>query len=255
MENILIKQCLACNRDFEVHYYRRNSIVTCSKYCSNRLITLRKLRGIYLQCNMCNGLVYKEKSKVKRKNFCSLKCDHLYRKTVHSLNPPAKFLETRKKYYGENWRLITRKIRLDQNYKCMDCDISEMDYGQALSVHHILPFITFDTIEEANKRSNLVGVCEPCHRKRHSGEGHIKHLEKHELGANAYSNYGNTTSKHKIEAMTIVKMLKGTNLTLAEISRRVGVNYATVRRIYKGERWSEFYDLPPCVTNPRAKAK
>ncbi len=253
MKNILIKQCLSCNEDFEVLYYLRNSVVACSKYCSNRLITLRKLRGIYLQCNMCDRLVYKERTKVRKKNFCSRKCDHLYRKTVHSLNPPANILENRKKYYGENWRFITRKVRSEQNYNCMDCGINEVDYGQALSVHHIVPFTTFNTIEEANKRTNLVGVCERCHRKRHSGEGHIKRLNKSDLGANAYSDYGKTTSKHRTEAKAVVKLLKQTNLTLAEISRQIGVSYATVRRIYKGERWTEYYDSPPYITNPRAK--
>lgn len=255
MGNILIKQCLSCNKDFEVPYYHRNSIVSCSKYCSNRLITLRKLKGIYLLCNMCDRLVYKERTKVKRKNFCSRECDNLYRKTVSSLNSPSKLLKDRKKYYGENWGVITRKVRLEQNYTCADCGISELEYGKALSVHHIIPFITFDTIEQANKRSNLVGVCEPCHRQRHSGEGHIRHLEKSKLGANAYSNFGGATSKQKKEAESIVKLLTETDLTLVEISKQIGVCYTTVRRIYKGQRWTEYYDLPPYITNPRAKSK
>lgn len=41
-----------------------------------------------------------------------------------------------------------------------------------LSVHHIVPFISFDDYLEANKLDNLVSVCEPCHRKIHSGDNH-----------------------------------------------------------------------------------
>jgi predicted HNH restriction endonuclease len=87
-----------------------------------------------------------------------------------------------KKYYGENWRKQRREARKRDNYKCVMCGITEEEYGMELSVHHIIPFVAFDDYREANKLSNLISVCESCHRKIHSGENHpSKFKEKYNL--------------------------------------------------------------------------
>lgn len=44
-------------------------------------------------------------------------------------------------------------------------------------------------------------------------------------------------------------------MTLKEISKIVGCSYTKVNRIYHGERWTELYDVPPYIANPRKKAK
>lgn len=35
---------------------------------------------------------------------------------------------------------------------------------------NIIPFIAFESFEEANKLDNLTCLCEPCHREAHRGE-------------------------------------------------------------------------------------
>jgi len=75
-------------------------------------------------------------------------------------------------YYGANWYEQRRKAREREGYCCKDCGITEEELGKELSVHHIIPFRMFDDYRKANELDNLVAICEPCHRKRHSGEGH-----------------------------------------------------------------------------------
>lgn len=248
-------QCVICNKDMVIPYYQRKAKKTCSKECSNMKIRLQKLKGTYLQCDMCDKLIYKMPTQLKRNNFCSYDCDRLYRSSVKSLGSHEKLLKERKKYYGENWRQITRKVRLEQDHKCSDCNISEEEYGQKLSVHHIKPFITFNSAEEANIRDNLVGVCEPCHRKRHSGKDHIMKLNHSQLGENAHSKYGAKNKRDMSKAKEVFDMLVNTDLTIEDISKSTGVHRITVTRIYKGQRWRDLYEgEPPIVTNPRRKA-
>lgn len=73
-------------------------------------------------------------------------------------------------YYGPNWYHQRRKVRKRDNYTCQDCGITEKEYGNQLSVHHIGPFRNFHgDWRKANELSNLISLCEyPCHRKRHS---------------------------------------------------------------------------------------
>ena len=49
---------------------------------------------------------------------------------------------------------------------------NKLDLEFQKSVHHIKLFIFHNDYKEANQLSNLISVCEPCHRKIHSGELH-----------------------------------------------------------------------------------
>lgn len=73
-------------------------------------------------------------------------------------------------YYGPNWYSQRKKARKRDNYRCQDCGIKEVNYGQELSIHHIKSFKSFNgDWKSANQLTNLISLCEyPCHRKRHS---------------------------------------------------------------------------------------
>ena len=86
-------------------------------------------------------------------------------------------VDAHKKYYGPNWRAQRRKARKRDNYTCQVCGITEEEYGQELSVHHITPFVFFESYLEANRLENLLSVCEICHRKIHSGENHPRYYK------------------------------------------------------------------------------
>lgn len=75
-------------------------------------------------------------------------------------------------YYGQNWLLQRRAARKRDNFTCQKCGITELQYGQELSVHHIIPFVLCKSYLIANQLNNLLSVCEPCHRSIHSGDNH-----------------------------------------------------------------------------------
>lgn len=239
-----------CSKSFNVGYSQRNSYETCSIYCSSRRTVLLKNKGRYVQCAYCDKVLYT--TKTNGYIFCSRKCDIDYRKYVHNIGA-RKSKIGKKKYYGEHWNKIADEVRERDGYECYDCGISQEEYGKKLSVHHIVPFVYFDTYVEANKKINLVSLCEGCHRKRHSGVGHASKFDEDKLGSNYYSTYGEAKSKGKDNALKVVNLLTSTDKTLSEVAEIVGVSLTTVTRIYAGYRWKELYGEPIKNTHPRGK--
>lgn len=249
------KTCVICNIDYEVSYYQREKYVTCSSYCSSLRSILIKNNGIYIQCDYCSKALYVSKGSINKKkyHFCNSDCDRNYRKYVTNIGN-IKLRKTGKKYYGENWRKIAREVRHRDGNKCCDCGVDEFTYGKKMSVHHKIPFVYFDTYQSANKKDNLVSLCESCHRKRHSGKGHALKFDSSKFGKNYRSTYGQTKNKHLTDAKEIVFLLENTVKSLEEIARIVGVSTHTVRRIYNGDRWRDLYEKPIKYTKPRGKS-
>jgi len=71
----------------------------------------------------------------------------------------------RDRYYGPNWQEKRDAVRERDNYECQDCGVDESELDTELHVHHIQPKRKFDDIEQANRESNLVALCQPCHNK------------------------------------------------------------------------------------------
>lgn len=68
-------------------------------------------------------------------------------------------------YYGPNWQEKREEARSRDNYRCQDCGVHEDELDIPLHVHHINPLKNFDDVEEANKLTNLVSLCQPCHNR------------------------------------------------------------------------------------------
>lgn len=255
-KSFVSKECIMCGKPMKVPKYFETKITCCSRECSNRKISLSKMKGMYVLCDMCDKPKWiMPKEYKKAKHFCSRKCDHLYRQTIQQLGVKSKRISGEKKYYGENWhrqRNIARELR---NFTCEICHISEEKYEKQMSVHHIVPFSFFKDYLEANMLSNLLVVCEHCHRKIHSGENHPSKFNKDNIKNPANIKNGNVRMTQKDTAKEIVNLLKTTNLTISRIAERVGCSTTTVKRIYDGERWTELYDKPIYLTNPRAKSQ
>jgi uncharacterized protein YjcR len=70
-------------------------------------------------------------------------------------------------YYGPSWQSARRKVRERGEYTCQRCGMTDAEhtakYGQALHVHHIEPFRTFDDHSKANRLENLITLCRDCH--------------------------------------------------------------------------------------------
>lgn len=189
------KECIVCNKSLVDERNFSNSYLlnkaTCSEYCSSvkrRMIATQTSQ--YRTCSNCDKLIItKLKLSVKRKThlngrshiFCSHKCHSQFMSYDYSYHQRSKHRTP--KNYGSDWPHRRNECRQRENFKCADCGISESVYGKQLSVHHVKPFISFDSTYEANQLSNLVAICEPCHRIRHSGANHP--LSYTDFGKNA----------------------------------------------------------------------
>lgn len=77
-------------------------------------------------------------------------------------------------YYGPNWYEQRRRARKRDGYVCRKCGLSDEDhseeYGKSLHVHHITKFRKFEDYEEANRITNLLTLCRPCHVQVEHGD-------------------------------------------------------------------------------------
>lgn len=168
--------CQQCEKEFIVPKNRETTAKYCSKTCLGQAngdrgkVAYRK--RIKVNCSECGKKIDKKQSTLRTLNFCSELCMGRYY-SEHKLFSGEKsgtWAGGDIDYYGPNWRSQRREARKRDNYTCVDCGISESEYGSELSVHHIIPFRNFNgDWEKANQLSNLVSLCEyPCHRRRHS---------------------------------------------------------------------------------------
>ncbi|WP_051359360.1 HNH endonuclease [Paucisalibacillus globulus] len=168
--------CKTCSKEFIVPKNRQKTAKYCSKNClgkanGERAKVQYKMRTI-LYCTNCSKKFEKKPSAVRVLNFCSIECMGIYyteSKMFAGANSGT-WAGGDINYYGPNWLNQRRIVRKRDNYICQDCGVTEKEYGQELSVHHIIPFREFNgDWEKANQLSNLIALCEyPCHRKRHS---------------------------------------------------------------------------------------
>ena len=159
------KDCVICGHTMNLP--PSITIVTCCKYCQIVKLTLSKKKGRYTLCRVCDKPVWCQPG--KQHSFCSKDCADIGTSIfAHERNIKRGY----RKYYGPNWYSQRRVVRARDNYKCQKCGISEKEYNQELSVHHIKPFVLFESYLQANETSNLISLCEGCHRKEHSGDMH-----------------------------------------------------------------------------------
>jgi 5-methylcytosine-specific restriction endonuclease McrA len=167
--------CKWCGKQFIVPENRKATAKYCSKECLGRANGERGKRlykkRITISCEYCKKPFEKKPSELRKLNFCSFDCMGKYyaESKMFSGENNGAWNGGDISYYGPNWYSQRRKARKRDNYTCQDCGIIEQEYGRELSIHHIVPFRNFKgDWERANELSNLVSLCEPCHRKRHS---------------------------------------------------------------------------------------
>lgn len=64
----------------------------------------------------------------------------------------------RRESYPENWNEISAEVKKRDGNKCVCCPCTT-----GLEVHHIVALSRGGT----NKKTNLITLCEKCHKKRH----------------------------------------------------------------------------------------
>jgi 5-methylcytosine-specific restriction endonuclease McrA len=172
--------CLNCGVKVSVfpsRYYRGGQPRKfCTRECSYEY--QKKIfvsSAIEVSCDNCGEKILRTPAHIKQRNYCNYNCmaEHYSREQLFAGENSPTWGGGKKSYYGPNWHEQRRRCREREGYTCKDCGITEQEYGQELSVHHLIPFVMFDDdYESANELDNLVAICEPCHRIRHSGDNH-----------------------------------------------------------------------------------
>lgn len=126
-----------------------------------------------IECAWCGSKKKIDRSSVNEdgNNFCDRKCEGKWLSEntsgSDSWNWEGGPEEWAERNYGDNWNLKRKKILERDSYRCQSCGIAKSevrDRGAFLHVHHIVRIREFDSVEEANKESNLITVCPYCHK-------------------------------------------------------------------------------------------
>ena len=120
-------------------------------------------RGIELSCEHCTKTFF-QKPWLAQQNgiarFCSKSCFTASGCFVAEKSPT--WVGGPQTYRGRGW-LSARAVVVEEQRGC--CANCHRYIGKGLPIHHRRPFREFATAEEANVRSNLVGLCQSCHMK------------------------------------------------------------------------------------------
>ena len=199
---MITKTCEMCGKPFDVRNYRVNTARFCSRSCGgkwqaqtylnkkpktymlgNKLrkglrptnaFTSEQVRGennpkwvepVELTCLQCGKLFYLKPWIVRQSNrlFCTAKCRYTWNKGENHWH----YLGGYDGYRGRSW-LTQRALAVTRdNGTCQACGKIE---GDSIPVHHIRPYRTFETEQEANDLENLICLCQSCHMKREYAE-------------------------------------------------------------------------------------
>lgn len=162
------KTCKICGVSFEVIEYRNDTATCCSRKC--RIEKTRQITGEErynyntkeYECAECGSVVKRSPSMVYSESrvFCDDDCFNEHRRNGYE------------QYYGRNWNEQRRKALKRGQYRCQACGKTAAELYREPDVHHLKPINWFKSNyseptwwEEANKLSNLVTYCPPCHRE------------------------------------------------------------------------------------------
>lgn len=136
-----MKKCKNCNKEIIT---TRSNQKFCSKECLKEFYIKQgkiKTCNSYAICKHCGG---KFKQRTSNMLYCSPKCNQEHRRS--------------KLIHYRQWLVLVEYCKERDNYKCVRCNDVEN-----LLVHHVLPI----SLGGNNEYSNLITLCNPCHKKAH----------------------------------------------------------------------------------------
>lgn len=161
-------ECDNCGDSFEKY---RSNLQHDGKFCSHECFIEHRegnwpgeVEYIEIECHNCGTTAERRKSdhsEESERTFCTHDC---YMDWVSSEDNP-KYKGGLDVNYGGYWETLRDEIVERDNYTCQACKTHKDELDTILDVHHLIPIDEFDGHEEANKRSNLVTYCRPCHRE------------------------------------------------------------------------------------------
>ena len=121
---------------------------------------------IRFECLNCSGAFLKKPWQTRNTSAANLKCSKSCRsehRRVALSGPNAPdWVGGPKTYRGRDWQRTRMRVVIEQCGHCAHCSTF---VGRSLPVNHIRPFREFQAPEEANRRENLIGLCQPCHMR------------------------------------------------------------------------------------------
>lgn len=159
--------CEMCGKEFkyEDRIYKRKFCDECLSKHKSESQTDR----IKTICGYCHKELLVTPSRFNENTYCycDVKCMAKHYAEIYTgENSPV--WTGGKRHYTGGWFHARDEARKRDNYSCQICGITEQEYKQEMSVHHIKKYKSFDDKFEANKLSNLICLCEPCHKFVHS---------------------------------------------------------------------------------------
>ena len=142
-------------------------------YCDECVIDGRaesNTEKIDTTCGCCGKELKVIPSKYKKNKYCYCDVDCMakhYSQIYCGENSPT-WNGGKSHHYTGGFYFARKLARERDNYTCQLCGITEEEYGQQMSVHHIKNYRLFEDKKEANELCNLICLCEKCHRFIHS---------------------------------------------------------------------------------------
>lgn len=127
--------------------------------------------GKMVECWNCGQEFRKKKSHAERhdQHFCNPECMGEWQSEHFRGEDNPRWSGGYDDYYGETWDQKRREALQRDGFECQSCGIGRADhhdaYGRDLHVHHINPIRTYANPGRANELSNLVTLCEKCHKQ------------------------------------------------------------------------------------------
>ena len=117
---------------------------------------------VIVACDNCGAELRRQPSKVRQHNFCGIPCRESWQRTSGYTSGPssATWRGGFDDYRGPSWNRQRRAALERDDHRCCDCGATKR-----LQVHHVRPWVTFETHAEANDLDNLRTLCLSCHKR------------------------------------------------------------------------------------------
>lgn len=124
------------------------------------------VEAVQMVCDHC-GTTYSRKPwranrADTRNRYCSRKCRDNHKRLVECGPDSPLWIGGQQTYRGRDWRRIRWEVVRSQCGTCAHCG---KYVGRSLPVNHMRPYREFSSPTEANVRTNLLGLCQPCHMR------------------------------------------------------------------------------------------
>lgn len=122
------------------------------------------VRGkVNYSCSICGTDVSRWPSQVQEFVCCSEECHGKLMGRLFSGEDNHNWKENFTPDYGNRWDEIREDVIERDSNKCRICGMDRTFVVVDLHVHHLKPLRSFNDIEKANKKSNLITLCNGCH--------------------------------------------------------------------------------------------